>query len=93
MNFLGKILYSVSTLFLNVCLWNDNFALNASIVERIASENIQGRCWILLLIFRALCRQCDAKEKASGLGQYVCHKCQYVVKLYDQLNIKHISRP
>lgn len=25
---------------------------------------------------RALCRECNAKEKAKGMGKYVCHKCQ-----------------
>lgn len=29
---------------------------------------------------RALCHECNAKLKAQGLGKYVCHKCQYVIK-------------
>ena len=27
----------------------------------------------------ALCRQCNAKEKAAGLGKYVCHKCHAII--------------
>ncbi|OWF39258.1 LIM and senescent cell antigen-like-containing domain protein 1 isoform X2 [Mizuhopecten yessoensis] len=29
---------------------------------------------------RALCRECNAKEKAKGLGKYVCHKCHSIIE-------------
>ncbi|XP_064638177.1 LIM and senescent cell antigen-like-containing domain protein 1 isoform X3 [Lineus longissimus] len=29
---------------------------------------------------RALCRECNAKEKASGTGKYVCHKCHAIIE-------------
>ena len=28
---------------------------------------------------RALCRDCHAKEKASGLGRCLCHKCHTII--------------
>ncbi|XP_048745158.1 LIM and senescent cell antigen-like-containing domain protein 1 isoform X1 [Ostrea edulis] len=28
---------------------------------------------------RALCRECNAKEKAKGMGKYVCHKCHSII--------------
>jgi hypothetical protein len=34
---------------------------------------------------RALCRECNAKEKAAGLGKYVCHKCHAII---DEGHIK-----
>jgi len=32
--------------------------------------------WCYWCLCRALCRECNAKEKALGMGKYVCHKCQ-----------------
>ncbi|XP_050389046.1 LIM and senescent cell antigen-like-containing domain protein 1 isoform X2 [Patella vulgata] len=29
---------------------------------------------------RALCRECNAKEKAKGSGKYVCHKCHSIIE-------------
>ena len=29
---------------------------------------------------RALCRDCNAREKAAGLGKYVCHKCHALIE-------------
>lgn len=29
---------------------------------------------------RALCRECNAKEKALGMGKYVCHKCHSIIE-------------
>ncbi|XP_013382896.1 LIM and senescent cell antigen-like-containing domain protein 1 isoform X1 [Lingula anatina] len=29
---------------------------------------------------RALCRECNAREKASGMGKYVCHKCHAIIE-------------
>ena len=34
----------------------------------------------VMYICRALCRECNAKEKARGLGKYVCHKCHSVIE-------------
>ncbi|KHJ41435.1 ribosomal protein L35Ae [Trichuris suis] len=34
---------------------------------------------------RALCRDCNMKEKASGTGKYICHKCRGVI---DEGHIK-----
>lgn len=34
---------------------------------------------------RALCRECNAKEKAAGMGKYVCHKCHSII---DEGHIK-----
>ena len=28
---------------------------------------------------RALCRECHAKEKASGLGRCLCHRCHTII--------------
>ena len=41
------------------------------IIIRIVSIMCVG-----FLLARALCRECNAKEKARGTGKYVCHKCQ-----------------
>jgi hypothetical protein len=35
---------------------------------------------------RALCRECNAKEKALGMGKYVCHKCHVII---DEGHIKY----
>uniref|UniRef100_A0AC34GTA9 LIM zinc-binding domain-containing protein n=1 Tax=Panagrolaimus sp. ES5 TaxID=591445 RepID=A0AC34GTA9_9BILA len=29
---------------------------------------------------RALCRECNEKEKAAGAGKYVCHKCHAIIE-------------
>ncbi|XP_052783321.1 uncharacterized protein LOC128219541 [Mya arenaria] len=29
---------------------------------------------------RALCRECNAKEKARAIGKYVCHKCHSIIE-------------
>jgi len=35
---------------------------------------------------RALCRECNVKEKALGMGKYLCHKCHQVI---DEGHIKY----
>jgi hypothetical protein len=34
----------------------------------------------LYLFCSALCRECNAKEKAAGMGRYVCHKCHAIIE-------------
>ncbi len=36
---------------------------------------------------RALCRDCNEKEKAAGAGKYVCHKCHAIIE--DGRHIKY----
>ncbi|XP_076435650.1 LIM and senescent cell antigen-like-containing domain protein 1 [Babylonia areolata] len=37
---------------------------------------------------RALCRECNAKEKARGTGKYVCHKCHDVIELNGHIKYR-----
>lgn len=30
-------------------------------------------------VFRALCRDCNEREKAAGAGRYVCHRCNAMI--------------
>ncbi|VDI58575.1 Hypothetical predicted protein [Mytilus galloprovincialis] len=32
---------------------------------------------------RALCKECNNKERAKGMGKYVCHKCQSMMTFKD----------
>lgn len=33
-----------------------------------------------IIYFRALCRECNEREKEAGRGRYVCHKCKGIIE-------------
>lgn len=39
---------------------------------------------------RALCHECNAKEKAAACGKYICHKCHGII---DDMPLKFRSEP
>lgn len=36
-------------------------------------------CVLLIVPGRALCHECNAREKAAAIGKYICHKCHAII--------------